>query len=599
MIFRNNTRRFSLLALLLTLAMASNLPLSSARPAAAPPPTSGCVVGWGASGLGAETPPAGLSNVAAISAGGAHSLALKSDGTVVGWGDAFGSGAETPPASLSNVAAIAAGTFHSLALKSDGTVVGWGSSGTGAETPPAGLSNVAAIDAGFGHSLALKSDGTVVGWGNSGSGAETPPASLSDVVAIAAGTFHSLALKSDGTVVGWGNTFGYGAETPPAGLSNVVAISASAEGFDSLALKSDGTVVGWGISTPPAGLSNVVAISAGGAHSLALKSDGTVVGWGGSGTGAETPPAGLSGVTAISAGYTHSLALNQCAPSNTPPTISAVANSRQQGAPASASTIATVNDADQSAGSLGVTVNGGASATVNGVTVSGITNTDGTISATIGASCTASNASFTLEVTDSASATAMATLNVNVTANTAPTIGSYPSAGPIVVGAGTTVAPSAAPADNVSVASVTASASAGFTGSLSVNPATGVVTISNAGPAGTWVVTVTATDNCGAATIRQFTLNVQTAQQSLQSLIAQVNALVPSVLTSQKANTLTNKLDSAIKQLDTGNTAAACTHLQDFIDLVTAYIGNGTLTSAQGQPLIDAANGIKTQIGCP
>jgi hypothetical protein len=380
-------------------------------------------------------------------------------------------------------------------------------------------------------------------------------------------------------------------------------IARAARESASLALKSDGTVIGWGANFDgqlniPAGLSGVTAISAGQFHSLALKSDGTVVAWGAIyGNGFETPPAGLSGVTAIAAGYPQSLAI-QCSAPNNPPTISAVANSRQQGVPASASTIATVNDADQSAGSLSVTVNGGASATVNGVTVSGLVNTNGTISATIGASCTASNASFTLEVSDSAGATATATLNVTVTANSAPTLGSYPSAGPITVGTGTTVTPSAAPADNVSVASVTVAGSAGFTGTLSVNPTTGVVTISNAGPVGSWVITVTVTDNCGATTLSQFTLSVQTAQQALQTLKAQVNALVPGTLTAQKANTLTNKLDAAIKQLDSGNTAAACTQLQDFIILVNAYIGNGTLTSAQGQPLINAANAVKGDIGC-
>ena len=453
MIFRNNTRRFSLLALLLALALAGNLTFisgTSARPAAPPPPSGCAVVGWGDSSVGQATPPAGLSNVTAIAAGDVHSLALKSDGTVVGWGYTFGYGAETPPAGLSDVTAISAAHGGGIAP---------------------GL-----------HSLALKSDGTVVGWGFDGFGQATPPAGLSGVTAIAAGGFHSLALKSDGTVVGWGD--------------------------DS-----------YGQATPPAGLSNVVAISAGSTHSLALKSDGTVVGWGDNDWGQATPPAGLSNVTAISAGYFHSLALYQCGPSNTPPTISAVANSRQQGVAASASTIATVGDADQSAGSLTVTVNGGAAATVNGVTVSGLVNTNGTISVTIGASCTASNASFTLTVTDSASATATATLNVTVTANSAPTLGSYPSAGPITVGAGTTVTPSAAPADNVSVASVTVSGSAGFTGTLSVSPATGVVTISNAGPAGMWVITVTVTDNCGATTIRQFTLTVVAAGPQLGQFV--------------------------------------------------------------------------------
>jgi hypothetical protein len=59
--------------------------------------------------------PVGLSGVTAIAAGGGHSLALKTDGTVVGWGH-DGDGQATVPAGLTGVTAIAAGYYHSLAL---------------------------------------------------------------------------------------------------------------------------------------------------------------------------------------------------------------------------------------------------------------------------------------------------------------------------------------------------------------------------------------------------------------------------------------------------------------------------------------------------
>ena len=278
--------------------------------ASAQTPTPPCplsVVGWGNNSDGQLTPPAGLTGVVAISAGYFHSLALKSDGTVVGWGNSYYA---TPPAGLSNVVAIAAGLFHSLALKSDGTVVGWGDSSFGRLPPPAGLSNVVAIAAGYEHSLALKSDGTVVGWGDNTYHQTNVPAGLTGVVAIAAGFYHSLALKSDGTVVTWGDNT-YNQTNTPAGLSNVVAICAGY--YHSLALKGDGNLAGWGFNgygetTQPAGLSGMVAISAGYLHSLALKSDGTVFGWGNSLYGETTPPAGLTGVEAIAMNY-HSLAL--------------------------------------------------------------------------------------------------------------------------------------------------------------------------------------------------------------------------------------------------------------------------------------------------
>ena len=193
---------------------------------------------------------------------------------------------------------------------------------------------------------------------------------------------------------------------------------------------------------------------------------------------------------------------------NNPPTITGATTSRQQGSAASSSPIATVNDLDQAENTLVVTVNSGASATVNGVTVSGISvDTSGNVTASVAASCTATNATFTLTVTDGNGATATATLNVTVNANTPPTLGTY-SATTVTTGGSTTVTPSAAPADNGSISSRSVAAP-GFTGTLSVNPA-GVVSIGNAGPAGNYVVTVTLTDNCGVQTTRTFNLSVTT-----------------------------------------------------------------------------------------
>ena len=145
-------------------------------------------------------------------------------GAVVSWGNQL-----IPYAQHSTrYKAIAAGGWHSLALKSDGTVAAWGNKDYGQTTVPASLTGVIAIAAGFSHSLALKSDGTVVAWGTYGSGQSSMPANLSGVIAIAAGWTHSLALKSDGTLVAWGGDY-YGQSSVPANLTGVIAISA---GFD-------------------------------------------------------------------------------------------------------------------------------------------------------------------------------------------------------------------------------------------------------------------------------------------------------------------------------------------------------------------------------
>ena len=119
-----------------------------------------------------------------------------------------------------------------------------------------------------------------------------------------------------------------------------------------------------------------------------------------------------------------SVLLNDCVGAgNAPPTISSVENSRQQGAPASRSTIAVVGDPEDQPNTLTVNVNGGASATVNGVTVSNISvDGAGNVSADIVATCGAMNASFTLRVTDSGALFAEAVLNVIVTRSGAPII---------------------------------------------------------------------------------------------------------------------------------------------------------------------------------
>ncbi|MCR8658644.1 S-layer homology domain-containing protein [Paenibacillus endoradicis] len=241
----------------------------------------GTVIGWGLNNHNQAAPPIDLDEVISVSAGDHHSLALKSDGTVIAWGD-NGVGESDVPVGLTDVVAIAAGWKHSLALKSDGTVVAWGDNGAGESTVPVGLTDVVSISAGRGHSVALKSDGTVKTWGIN---YENPPfvtPSLTNIVSISAGTYHTLALRSDGTVVAWGDSH-QGGTTVPAGLSGVIAVAAG--NLHSLALKSDGTVVAWGSnengqSTIPANATEVISISAGLNHSLALKSDGTIVAWG-------------------------------------------------------------------------------------------------------------------------------------------------------------------------------------------------------------------------------------------------------------------------------------------------------------------------------
>jgi hypothetical protein len=168
---------------------------------------------------------------------------------------------------LTDVVAIDTGMRHSLALKSDGTVLAWGTNEGGqlgdastntlnVPTRVIGLDNVVAVAGGLTHTLALRSDGTVWACGRNIEGElgrgnfdltfsfVNQVDHLNDVVGIAAGSIHNLALKADGTVWAWG------------------ANSAGQLG--------DGTNNDSSIPVQVKGLANVAAIAAGGRQSLAL-----------------------------------------------------------------------------------------------------------------------------------------------------------------------------------------------------------------------------------------------------------------------------------------------------------------------------------------
>ena len=187
---------------------------------------------------------------------------------------------------------------------------------------------------------------------------------------------------------------------------------------------------------------------------------------------------------------------------NTAPTITAVPVTRQQGSPVSNSTIATVNDEDTGANSVTVTVTSANPS--NGVTISNIVNTNGTVTADVVADCSASTATFTLQASDG-SLTSTDTLTVTVTADTAPTL-TYNNAS-VAFNGSTTVNPATGPSDNGSVASIVVQSTGTYTGTISVDNA-GVVSISNATPTGTHTITIRATDNCGLTTDATFMLTV-------------------------------------------------------------------------------------------
>jgi hypothetical protein len=115
-------------------------------------------------------------------------------------------------------------------------------------------------------------------------------------------------------------------------------------------------------------------------------------------------------------------------------------------------------------------------------------------------------------------------------------------------------------------------------------------------PIGTTTVTYTVTDASGNAASCSFTVTVLTPQAVIQNMMNAVNAL--SGLTGTQRQGLLSKLQAALDAINQGKPNVACNKLADFISQVQGYINNGTLTSAQGQPLINSANKVRNTIGC-
>jgi DNA-binding beta-propeller fold protein YncE len=89
------------------------------------------------------------------------------------------------------------------------------------------------------------------------------------------------------------------------------------------------------------------------------------------------------------------------------------------------------------------------------------------------------------------------------------------------------------------------------------------------------------------------------SRPSIDSLTAQVQALVAQgVLTQNEAGKLIKKLEGSQTKLDKGQARAVCGQLGSFINQVNAFINNGSLTTIQGQTLINTANAIKVSFGC-
>lgn len=221
-----------------------------------------------------------------IKTSNAHSLALKNDGTLYGFGEnnfgQLGDGTLetrlTPVqvSSITDVVDFDTSSSHSIAVTGDGSVWVWGLNDYGqlkesdhkdilAPIKVEGLPYIQEVRAGNRYSLVLDRHGKVwmFGYNQSGQfGDETEEYSLKprlvmgleNIKHISAGEYHCLALDDEGKIFSWGaNDYGQlgdgtvNAKYTPlniSGLSKVKYISAKEN--TSSCVKEDGTVLYWG-----------------------------------------------------------------------------------------------------------------------------------------------------------------------------------------------------------------------------------------------------------------------------------------------------------------------------------------------------------------
>ena len=234
--------------------------------------TDGTVVAVGDNGYGRCNVP-DWTDIVAVAAGGRHAVGLKADGTVIAVGK--NEDGQCDVSDWTDIVVVAAGDLHTVGLKADGTVAAVGYNEDG-QCDVSGWADVVAVAAGDDHTVGLRADGTVVAVGRNSDG-RCDVSGWTDIVAVAAGGSHTVGLKADGTVVAVGDN--EDGQCDVSGWRDIVAVAAG--GRHTVGLKSDGTVVAVGYNEygqcDVSGWRDIVAVAAGSYHTVGLKADGTVV----------------------------------------------------------------------------------------------------------------------------------------------------------------------------------------------------------------------------------------------------------------------------------------------------------------------------------
>ncbi len=189
---------------------------------------------------------------------------IKSDGSVLAWGDKNSGGSMSSVESQLNgnvpITQIYTNSGAFAALSSTGSVVTWGNKDSGGDSSAVALQLNGSIPVKQIYSngnafAALRSDGSVITWGNKSYGGDSSAisylvnGSANPVTQIYSGNWGAFAaLRTDGSVVTWGDQNSGGDSSAVADKLNgsiaVAEIYSNGNAF--AALRADGSVISWG-----------------------------------------------------------------------------------------------------------------------------------------------------------------------------------------------------------------------------------------------------------------------------------------------------------------------------------------------------------------
>ena len=323
----------------------------------------------------------GITDATQITTGAWYTCALRQTGTIACWGSnkygQLGNGSEREggvlvPAEVGGITdatQITAGGAHTCALRQTGTITCWGRNRSGqlgngttdsSSVEVQGITDATQITAGGAHTCALLQTGNITCWGynswgqlgNGTSGTQglrvTIPLEVRDITdatQVTAGALYTCALRQTGTITCWGYNWdgqlgnGQATNSSPVpvevqGITDATQITAG--GAHTCALRQTGTIACWGRQDVVAwgwhgdwepvgvqGITDAIQITTGDSHTCALRQTGTITCWGRNysgqlGNGTTSSPSsvpveveGITDATQITTGHYHTCALLQ------------------------------------------------------------------------------------------------------------------------------------------------------------------------------------------------------------------------------------------------------------------------------------------------